>query len=67
VEMTGDCVCLCGENTPKVTTLYLSAQYTDQAMGWATGESGLDSRWGQRFLLAGVSSLAVAPTEPPSR
>jgi len=32
-------------------------------MGWATGEAGIDSQWWQRFLFAGVSSLALAPTE----
>ena len=67
VEMTGDCVCPCGVNTVKVTTSYLSAQYTDQAMGCTTGKSGLDSQCSQRFLFAGVSSLALAPTEPPCR
>ena len=60
-------MCPYGEKTAKVTTRYLSPQYTDQAMGWATDESGLDSQWRQRSLFAGVSGLALAPTEPPSR
>jgi len=50
----------------KAKARHLSAQYTNQAMGWATVESGLDSQWRQIFLSAGVSDLALAPTEPVS-
>ena len=60
-------MCPCEENTAKATAHYLSAQYTDQAMGWATVESGLDSQCKHRFLFSGVSGLAQASTEPPSR
>ena len=62
METTGDCACPCGENTAEVTTRYLSAEYTDQAMGWATGESGIDSQWRQRFLFACVSGLWRPPS-----
>jgi len=67
VEMTGDCLCPCGESTAKVTTRDISTQYTDQAMGWAIGGPGLDSQGRQRFLFAGGSGLALVPTKSPSR
>ena len=46
----------------KVRTRYLSAQCTDNGMGWAIGGYGFDSQGRQRFLYAGVSGLALAPT-----
>jgi hypothetical protein len=36
------------------------------ATGWTTGQSGFDSRRGQRiFPLASVSRPALGPTQPP--
>ena len=47
------CASALAESAAEVTTRYLSAQYTDLAMGWAIGEPGLDSQGRQRFLFAG--------------
>ena len=58
-------MCPCGEGTAQ-DTRYISAHYTDHAMGWAIGGPGLDSQGRQRLLFAGGSGLALAPTEPPT-